>query len=54
MPASASQSNTLVTDEVLAGLVRGLADAVVIADAEGTIVFWNDGAASAYGAGSVP
>ena len=28
-------------DEVLARLVRDLADAVIICDPDGTIVFWN-------------
>ena len=38
-----------LNDEVLADLVRGLADAVVIADADGTIVFWNDAATRLFG-----
>jgi PAS domain S-box-containing protein len=38
-----------IDDELLARLVRGLADAVVIADAEGTIAFWNDAAARLFG-----
>lgn len=36
-------------DEVLAGLVRELADAVVVADPTGTIVFWNDAATRVFG-----
>ena len=32
------------TDEALAELLRQLGDAVVIADAEGVITFWNDAA----------
>ena len=38
-----------VSDEVLASLVRDLADAVVIADVEGTIIFWNEGASRLFG-----
>lgn len=38
-----------VDDRLLGGLVRGLADAVVIADADGTIVFWNDAASRLFG-----
>jgi len=38
-----------VTDADLARLVRELADAVVIADAEGTITFWNDAATRLFG-----
>jgi PAS domain S-box-containing protein len=38
-----------VPDEVLAQLVRSLADAVIIADAEGTITFWNDAATRLFG-----
>lgn len=38
-----------ITDDDLAGLVRTLADAVVIADGEGTITFWNDAAARLFG-----
>lgn len=37
------------TDEALAELLRRLADAVVIADAEGTITFWNDAATRLFG-----
>lgn len=36
-------------DGVLADLVRGMADAVVIADADGTITFWNDAATRLFG-----
>jgi PAS domain S-box-containing protein len=36
-------------DDVLATLVRGMADAVLIADLEGRIVFWNDGATRLFG-----
>lgn len=36
-------------DALLAGLVRELADAVVIADADGTITFWNDAATRVFG-----
>lgn len=32
----------IVDDALLAELVRDLADAVVIADTDGTIIFWND------------
>ena len=38
-----------VTDELLAELVRHLADAVVIADPEGTISFWNEAATRVFG-----
>ncbi len=38
-----------LTDEALAGLLRQLADAVVIADADGTITFWNDAATRLFG-----
>ena len=38
-----------VDDALLAGLVRDLADAVVIADAEGAIRFWNDAAQRVFG-----
>jgi PAS domain S-box-containing protein len=37
------------TDQTLAQLVRDLADAVVICDREGTIVFWNDAATTLFG-----
>ena len=39
----------LVTDAALARLVRDLADAVVIADADGIITFWNDAATRLFG-----
>ena len=35
-----------ITDRVLAVLVRGLADAVIVADHLGNIVFWNGAAQS--------
>ncbi len=38
-----------IRDEVLARLVRDLADAVVICDPEGTIVFWNTAATRVFG-----
>jgi PAS domain S-box-containing protein len=38
-----------VDDAALASLVRGLADAVVIADVEGTITFWNAAATRLFG-----
>ncbi len=37
------------TDETLAGLMRSLADAVIIADPTGTIVFWNASAERLFG-----
>jgi PAS domain S-box-containing protein len=37
------------TDEALAELLRQLADAVVIADADGTITFWNQAATRLFG-----
>jgi PAS domain S-box-containing protein len=37
------------TDETLAALVRTLADAVIIADPAGTIVFWNASAERLFG-----
>jgi PAS domain S-box-containing protein len=40
---------TVVDDAELAELVRGLADAVVIADRDGTITFWNGAAARLFG-----
>jgi PAS domain S-box-containing protein len=36
-------------DHVLASLVSGLADAVVVADPTGTICFWNDSAERVFG-----
>jgi PAS domain S-box-containing protein len=38
-----------VDDAVLVQLVRTMADAVVIADPDGTITFWNDAAAELFG-----
>lgn len=38
-----------VTDAELGELVRELADAVIIADADGTITFWNDAATRLFG-----
>jgi PAS domain S-box-containing protein len=38
-----------VDDALLGGLVRDLTDPVVIADAAGTIVFWNDAATALFG-----
>jgi PAS domain S-box-containing protein len=38
-----------LTDEALAMLMRSLADAVVIADTAGTIVFWNPAAERLFG-----
>jgi PAS domain S-box-containing protein len=38
-----------IDDATLAQLVRTLADAVLVADADGTIVFWNAGAARLFG-----
>lgn len=40
---------TTVTDAALSALVHQLADAVVLADADGTIVFWNDAAERLFG-----
>ena len=39
----------MIANALLARLVRNLADAVVIADATGTIIFWNDAAARVFG-----
>ena len=36
-------------DAVLAQLVRGLADAVIVCDPDGVIVFWNDAAERIFG-----
>src|SRR3954469_13801910 len=36
-------------DRTLAGLISGLADAVVVADAAGTICFWNAAAERTFG-----
>jgi len=38
-----------VPDGALAELVRNLADAVIICDAKGAIVFWNEAATSLFG-----
>lgn len=38
-----------MTDGMLAELVRGLADAVVVADPAGTIIFWNDASTRLFG-----
>ena len=38
-----------IDDAELAELVQRLTDAVVIADSEGTIVFWNDAATALFG-----
>jgi PAS domain S-box-containing protein len=45
----AELSRLPVEDSLLAQVVRELADAVVIADAEGSIVFWNRAATSLFG-----
>jgi PAS domain S-box-containing protein len=42
-------AHVVVDDSRLARLVRDLADAVVIADAEGSIVFWNNAAQRVFG-----
>lgn len=42
----------VIDDALLAQLVRDLADAVVIADTDGTIIFWNRGARPICSAGS--
>jgi PAS domain S-box-containing protein len=39
----------VISDAILADLVRRLADAVVIADRDGTITFWNDAASRIFG-----
>lgn len=36
-------------DETLAGLVHAMADAVIVCDANGTIVYWNDAAHRVFG-----
>ena len=41
--------NDLLMDETLAGLIRSLADAVIVADPTGTIVFWNASAERLFG-----
>lgn len=38
-----------MNDSVLAALVHELADAVIIADAQGAITFWNDAATRLFG-----
>jgi PAS domain S-box-containing protein len=43
-----SQMESL-SDHTLAQLLRDLADAVVICDSDGTIVFWNDAATKLFG-----
>jgi PAS domain S-box-containing protein len=43
------EGSDAVCDAVLAELVRGLADAVLIADTRGTIVFWNAAAERLFG-----
>jgi PAS domain S-box-containing protein len=47
--AAALAHPALPDDAVLAGLMRQLADAVVIADAAGIITFWNDAATRLFG-----
>jgi len=42
-----------IDDHVLAQLVRELADAVVIADPDGIIVYWNDAATRLFGSSAV-
>jgi PAS domain S-box-containing protein len=39
----------IVDDAFLAQLVQSLADAVIVADPEGTIMFWNDAAVALFG-----
>lgn len=46
---SSSPDNPLIGDARLAQLVSGLADAVVIADAHGTIALWNTAAERLFG-----
>ena len=38
-----------ISDETLARLVDGLADAVIVADADGTITYWNGAAERIFG-----
>jgi PAS domain S-box-containing protein len=40
---------TALDDGLVVSMVHGLADAVVVADAEGRIVLWNDAAARLFG-----
>ena len=42
-------ADSLTSDLGLAEMVRGMADAVIIADPTGTIVFWNQAAQSLFG-----
>ena len=50
MGAESKTGRSPMADDLrLAQLVRDLADAVVIADADGTIVFWNRGATALFG-----
>ena len=48
-PASAPVDNQAVADHTLAEFVRQLADAVLVADPTGTIVFWNGAAERLFG-----
>ena len=48
-PCFAHLSESDVTDSMLANALRELADAAVIADAGGTIVFWNGAAERLFG-----
>jgi PAS domain S-box-containing protein len=47
--ANLDERPLVIDDHVLAGLVRGLADAVVIADRAGIIRLWNDAAEHLFG-----
>lgn len=47
--ATSGSGTAWASDASLARLVRGLADAVIIADAAGTIVFWNAAAERIFG-----
>jgi PAS domain S-box-containing protein len=44
-----ADDDATVSDDVLARLVRDMADAVLIADRNGTIMFWNDAATRVFG-----
>jgi PAS domain S-box-containing protein len=44
-----ADGSPVVGDETLGQLVRGLADAVLVADTNGTIVFWNGAAERLFG-----